>query len=132
MIDYLLNKGRSYIFTTAAPPAIACALAKSLDLIRTGDALRADLFANIARLRDGLAGLPWRLLPSATAIQPLIVGENDAAVALAAALWERGLWVPAIRPPTVPPRSARLRVSVSAAHTQADIDRLVAALKELA
>jgi 8-amino-7-oxononanoate synthase len=132
MIDYLVNKGRSYIFTTAAPPAIACALAKSLDLIRTGDALRADLFANIARLRDGLAGLPWRLLPSATAIQPLIVGENDAAVALAAALWERGLWVPAIRPPTVPPGSARLRVSVSAAHTETDIDRLVAALKELA
>jgi 8-amino-7-oxononanoate synthase len=132
MIDYLLNKGRSYIFTTAAPPAIACALAKSLDLIRTGDDLRRQLFANIARLRDGLAGLPWRLLPSATAIQPLIVGENDAAVALAEALWTRGLWVPAIRPPTVPKGMARLRVSVSAAHTEADIDRLVVALKELA
>ena len=131
-IEYLLNKGRSYIFTTAAPPAVACALLKSLDLIRTGDGLRRQLFANIARLRDGLAGLPWRLLPSATAIQPLIVGENDAAVALAAALWARGLWVPAIRPPTVPPGSARLRVSVSAAHTETDIDRLVAALKELA
>jgi 8-amino-7-oxononanoate synthase len=131
-IEYLLNKGRSYIFTTAAPPAIACALAKSLDLIRAGDKLRRQLFVNIARLRDGLAGLPWRLLPSATAIQPLIVGENDAAVALAEALWERGLWVPAIRPPTVPKGMARLRVSVSAAHTEADIDRLVAALKELA
>ena len=131
-IDYLLNKGRSYIFTTAAPPAIACALATSLDLIRTGDGLRRQLFANIARLRDGLAGLPWRLLPSATAIQPLIVGENDAAVALAAALWARGLWVPAIRPPTVPPGSARLRVSVSAAHTETDIDHLLSALKELA
>jgi 8-amino-7-oxononanoate synthase len=131
-IDYLLNKGRSYIFTTAAPPAIACALAKSLDLIRAGDDLRRQLFTNIARLRDGLAGLPWRLLPSATAIQPLIVGENDAAVALAEALWERKLWVPAIRPPTVPKGMARLRVSVSAAHTEADIDRLVAALKELA
>ena len=131
-IDYLLNNGRSYIFTTAAPPAIACALAKSLDLIRAGDSLRRQLFVNIARLRDGLAGLPWRLLPSATAIQPLVVGENDAAVALAEALWERGLWVPAIRPPTVPKGMARLRVSVSAAHTEADIDRLVAALKELA
>ena len=69
------------------------------DLIRAGDSLRRQLFVNIARLRDGLAGLPWRLLPSATAIQPLVVGENDAAVALAEALWERGLWVPAIRPP---------------------------------
>ena len=131
-IDYLLNKGRSYIFTTAAPPAVACALARSLDLIRAGDDLRRQLFTNIARLRDGLAGLPWRLLPSATAIQPLIVGENDAAVALAEALWERKLWVPAIRPPTVPKGMARLRVSVSAAHTEADIDCLVAALKELA
>jgi 8-amino-7-oxononanoate synthase len=131
-IEYLLQKGRSYIFTTAAPPAIACALAKSLELIRGGDALRAALFANIARLRDGLAGLPWSLQPSATAIQPLIVGENDAAVALAAALWERGLWVPAIRPPTVPKGTARLRISLSAAHTTADVDCLVAALKELA
>ena len=131
-IDYLLNKGRSYIFTTAAPPAVACALARSLDLIRAGDDLRRQLFTNIARLRDGLAGLPWRLLPSATAIQPLIVGENDAAVALAEALWERKLWVPAIRPPTVPKGMARLRVSVSAAHTEADIDCLVGALKELA
>jgi 8-amino-7-oxononanoate synthase len=131
-IEYLLQRARSYIFTTAAPPAVACALSKSLDLIRHGDALRAALVANIARLRDGLAGLPWRLLPSATAIQPLVVGANDAAVALAQALWQRGLWVPAIRPPTVPKGTARLRISVSAAHTAADIDRLVAALKELA
>ena len=131
-IDYLLNKGRSYIFTTAAPPAIACALSKSLDIIRDGDALRAALMANIARLRDGLAGHPLRLLPSATAIQPLIVGDNAAAVALSSALWERGLWVPAIRPPTVPKGTARLRISVSAAHTAADIDLLVSTLKELA
>ena len=131
-VEYLLQRARSYIFTTAAPPAVACALAKSLQLIRNGDALRANLFANIARLRDGLAALPWRLLPSATAIQPLVVGANDAAVALAGSLWERGLWVPAIRPPTVPKGTARLRISVSAAHTAADIDSLVAALKELA
>jgi 8-amino-7-oxononanoate synthase len=131
-IEYLLQRARSYIFTTAAPPAIACALSKSLQIIEHGDALRANLFANIARLRDGLAGLPWPLLPSATAIQPLIVGDNAATLALAKAIWERGLWVPAIRPPTVPKDTARLRISVSAAHTAADIDRLVAALKELA
>ncbi len=131
-IDYLLNKGRSYIFTTAAPPAVAGALACSLQLIAGGDALRQRLFENIARLRDGLAGLRWPLLPSPTAIQPLIVGDNAAAVALSQALWERGLWVPAIRPPTVPKGTARLRISVSAAHEAADIDRLVDALKELA
>ena len=131
-IEYLLQKGRAYIFTTAQPPAIACALSKSLQLIGDGDALRANLMARIAQLRDGLASLPLTLLPSLTAIQPLIVGENDAAVALSKGLWERDLWVPAIRPPTVPKGTARLRISVSAAHTDADIDQLIAALKELA
>jgi 8-amino-7-oxononanoate synthase len=131
-IEYLLQKGRTYIFTTAAPPALACALSKSLEIIEHGDALRANLFARIAQLRDGLGGLAWQLLPSATAIQPLIVGENAAALALATALWERGLWVPAIRPPTVPKGTARLRISVSAAHTADDIDHLIRALKELA
>ncbi len=131
-IEYLLNKSRSYIFTTAAPPAIACALQKSLEITRDGDALRRQLFANIARLRDGLHGLPWTQLASPTAIQPLIVGDNRAAVDLAKALWNRGLWVPAIRPPTVPKGTARLRISLSAAHTSADIDQLISALKELA
>jgi len=131
-IEYLLQKGRSYIFTTAQPPAVACALSKSLQLIRDGDALRASLMARIGQLRDGLAGLPLKLLPSPTAIQPLIVGANEAAVGLSKALWERGLWVPAIRPPTVPKGTARLRISVSAAHTATDIESLLAALKELA
>ena len=131
-IEYLLQKGRSYIFTTATPPAIACALSKSLQLIANGDALRANLMARIAQLRNGLADLPWQLLPSASAIQPLIVGANEASVALSKALWERGLWVPAIRPPTVPKDTARLRISVSAAHTAADIDQLISALKEQA
>ena len=131
-IEYLLQKGRSYIFTTAQPPAIACALSKSLQLIRDGDALRANLIARIGQLRDGLAVSSLKLLPSITAIQPLIVGENEATVALSKALWERGLWVPAIRPPTVPKDTARLRISVSAAHTASDIDQLITALKELA
>jgi 8-amino-7-oxononanoate synthase len=131
-IEYLLQKGRAYIFTTAAPPALAAALCQSLRHIAAGEPLRQRLFANIARLKDGAAVLPWPLLPSATAIQPLIVGDNTAAVALSAALWERGLWVPAIRPPTVPAGTARLRLSLSAAHTAEDIDRLLAALREVA
>ena len=131
-IEFLLQKGRSYIFTTAAPPAIACALNRSLQIIADGDALRANLYARIGQLRDGLASLPWRLMPSLTAIQPLVVGGNDAALALSNALWARGLWVPAIRPPTVPQGTARLRISVSAAHSAADIDLLIATLKELA
>ncbi|MDD2741677.1 MAG: 8-amino-7-oxononanoate synthase [Rhodocyclaceae bacterium] len=130
-IEYLLQKGRSYIFTTAQPPAIACALSKSLRLIRDGDALRANLMARIAQLRDAVAGLNLKLMPSASAIQPLIVGENEATVALAKALGERSLWVPAIRPPTVPKGMARLRISISAAHNAADIATLCASLKEL-
>ena len=128
-IEYLLQRARSYIFTTAAPAPIACALSQSLNIIEQGEALRANLFARIAQLRDGLAGLRWQLLPSPTAIQPLIVGDNEAALALARALWERGLWVPAIRPPTVPKGTARLRISVSAAHTAADISCLIDALR---
>lgn len=132
VIQYLLQKARSYIFTTAAPPAVAFALCKSVDLIATDPGRRQRLLANIGCLRDGLAGLPWPLLPSLTAIQPLVVGDNQAALDLAQALWDRGLWVPAIRPPTVPRGTARLRISVSAAHSTADIDRLIAALHELA
>lgn len=132
VIEYLLQKARSYIFTTAAPPAVACALLQSLELIRAGDALRQTLQAHIRRLQAGLADLPWRLLPSPTAVQPLIVGDNQAALDLSAALWQRGIWAPAIRPPTVPKGSARLRISLSAAHTAADIDCLIAALRDLA
>ena len=131
-IEYLLQKGRTYIFTTAAPPAIACALSRSVQIIEHGNALRANLFARIGQLRDGVGDLPWQLLPSATAIQPLIVGENAAVLALATALWERALWIPAIRPPTVPKGTARLRISVSAAHTADDIDHLIHVIKELA
>lgn len=132
VIDYLAHKARSYIFTTAAPPAMAVALLKSLELIAAGDARRAHLAALIRQLQAGLAGLPWTLLPSQTAIQPLIVGDNEAALALAHALWAQGLWVAAIRPPTVPAGTARLRISLSAAHSEADVARLVAALQALA
>ena len=90
------------------------------------------LFANIARFGAGMAGLPWRLAPSPTAIQPVIVGGNDAATTLADGLWQRGFYVPAIRPPTVPEGTARLRVSLSAAHTADDVDALLAAFAALA
>ena len=132
VIETLLQKGRSYIFTTAPPPAVSVALSKSLELICAGDPLRATLNTHIDRLSVGLSGLPWELAASPTAIQPLIVGENQAALDLSSALWQRGIWAPAIRPPTVPRGSARLRLSLSAAHTATDIDQLVAALRQLA
>jgi hypothetical protein len=102
VIATLAETARTYVFTTAAPPLRAEALRASLAVIR-GDAGRhAHLAALVERFRRGMEPLPWRLLPSATPIQPLVVGDNAAAVALSQALWQRGFWVPAIRPPTVP------------------------------
>ena len=132
VIDWLIQRARPYIFTTASSPIIAAALLTSLELIAAGDERRAHLQALIARLRDGLAELPWPLLPSLTAIQPLIVGENQAALDLAERLLAHGLWVPAIRPPTVPDGTARLRISLSAAHHQTQVDALLVALRDCA
>ena len=136
VIETLICRARSYIFTTASPPAMSCALLASLRLIEQGDALRQSLFARIQQLRLGLQALTaasaWRLPASLSAIQPLIIGPNEACLQLANALMEKGFWVPAIRPPTVPQGSARLRISLSAAHTPADIDGLLAALQALA
>ena len=136
LIEWLLQKTRSYIFATAAPPMLASALQASVRLIEREDARRAHLQALIARLRKGLgAGLQhsrWRLGESVTAIQPLMVGGNEDALAAMAGLRSCGLWVPAIRPPTVPVGTARLRIALSARHSFADIDRLVQALAELA
>jgi 8-amino-7-oxononanoate synthase len=101
-------------------------------LIADGDDRRRHLGQLIAQLRDGLAGTRWRLLPSPTAIQPVIIGDNHEALRIASALYERGLWVPAIRPPTVPTGTARLRVSLTASHTVEQLAQLVDALRELA
>ena len=136
LIEWLLQKTRSYIFATAAPPLLAHALRASLRLIEAQQWRRDHLNRLIARLRDGLGlmlrGTPWQLGDSSTAIQALVIGPNDQAMAVMEGLRERGLWVPAIRPPTVPAGTARLRIALSAAHSDADIDRLLQALAELA
>jgi 8-amino-7-oxononanoate synthase len=132
VIDTLVNHARSYVYTTATPPALASALLESLKQIATGDDLRGHLQRLIAQLRSGLREFPWSLMPSATAIQPLLVGSNQGALNLSEGLRERGIWVVAIRPPTVPPGTARLRITLSAAHGAADVTRLIEALHELA
>ena len=132
VIETLVQTARPYIYTTGAPPLLAHALRTSLALIRDDGARRAALHARIAQFRAGAKDLRWPLLPSITAIQPLVVGDSNSTLALAAALAAQGIWVPAIRPPTVPAGTARLRVSLSAAHTDADVDALLAALATLA
>ena len=132
VVEWLLQRARTYIFTTGSSPIMACALLASLDLIRQGDERRHHLRRLTACLRDGLAGTRWQLMPSPTAIQPVIIGDNHEALRVASALFERGLWVPAIRPPTVPKGTARLRVSLSAAHSEMHLQQLVGALRDLA
>jgi 8-amino-7-oxononanoate synthase len=129
----MFQRARPYIYTTAAPPALAHALLASLDIIAgdEGRARRAHLDALVAQLDGALALTHWRRPPSPTAIQPIVIGANDEAMRVSARLHEQGLWVPAIRPPTVAPGTARLRVTLSAAHTREDVAQLAAALNQL-
>lgn len=133
VIEWLVQRARPYIYTTAAAPALAHALLASIDLIagEEGAARRAHLQALIAQLRGTLHLRRWQLFSSDTAIQPVIIGPNDEAMRAAAALYEQGFWVPAIRPPTVPPDTARLRITLSAAHTVQDVEQLVNAVNTL-
>jgi 8-amino-7-oxononanoate synthase len=131
VIETLIQEARTYIYTTALPPAVAEATRAALRLVREGADRRAHWRAAVARFRNGASQLGLALMPSDTAIQPVILGEAQAAVAASAALRERGLWVPAIRPPTVAAGSARLRISFCAAHTFEHVDRLLDALAAL-
>ncbi|MDR0934296.1 MAG: 8-amino-7-oxononanoate synthase [Burkholderiaceae bacterium] len=131
VMEWLLQRARTYTFTTATSPVIAATLVKSLELIREGNHLRERLFSLIERLRAGLSHTRLEMPPSSTAIQPVILGSNETALLASKALADQGILVPAIRPPTVPKGSARLRISLSAGHNAEDIDRLIAALKAL-
>lgn len=133
VIAWLIQKARPYIYTTASPPLLAACLLESLRQIEAGGARRERLRGHVAQLREGLAGLKRGvLLPSDTPIQPLVIGSNDAAVRLSQALLQRGLLVAAIRTPTVPVNTARLRITLSAAHSADDVALLVEALHAVA
>ena len=132
VIETLIQSARSYIYTTASPALLSHALLTSLKLIEQEEWRREALMRNIAQLRQELQSLPWQLLVSETPIQPLLMGDNDQAVRLSDALRKCGILVAAIRPPTVPQGTARLRISLSAMHQPQDIERLAKALRELA
>jgi 8-amino-7-oxononanoate synthase len=131
LIETLVQRARPYIYSTATPPLLAHAVLASLEII-AGEMWRRELLAQlINRLKQGVAGLRWALMPSDTAIQPLVIGANDEALRVSAALAERGVLVPAIRPPTVPHGSARLRISLSAGHSHDDVARLTQSLRDI-
>ena len=133
VIELILQRARTYIYTTALPPVIAGAASAALRLAQRESWRREKLRALVSRLRAGAAALalPLPLLASDSPIQPLMVGEAARAQRLSEALFELGYWVTAIRPPTVPAGSARLRITLSAAHSEADIDELLAALERV-
>jgi 8-amino-7-oxononanoate synthase len=127
-IEWLLQRSRTYIYTTALPPGAAAAARAALRLAASEGWRRERLQALISRLRSGAAQLGLPLAASASPIQPLLVGDAARALRLAAALEARGYWVGAIRPPTVPPGTARLRITLSASHDEAAVDGLLGAL----
>ncbi|MEH6798125.1 MAG: 8-amino-7-oxononanoate synthase [Halopseudomonas sabulinigri] len=129
LIETLIQFARPYIYTTSQPPAVACATLKSLQLLRDEQWRRHHLQRLIERFRAGAAELGLRLMDSPTPIQPILIGSSARALALSAALRQRGLLVTAIRPPTVPKGTARLRVTLSAAHSESDVEQLLEAFK---
>jgi 8-amino-7-oxononanoate synthase len=133
VVEWLIQRARPYIFTTASPPAVAQAVSASVRIIASdeGDARRAHLAALIETTRAMLRRTRWMPVDSHTAVQPLVIGANDETLAIAAALDQHGLWVPAIRPPTVPAGTSRLRISLSAAHSEDDLAKLDHALNTL-
>jgi 8-amino-7-oxononanoate synthase len=131
IVDYLVNRARTYIYTTAQPPLLAHALMSSLEIIRGEHWRRAHLKQLSHALAQGVGVGARALITSPTAIQPYLLGSAERALAASHALATRGLLVPAIRPPTVPKGTARLRISLSAAHRLEDVARLAQALVEL-
>jgi 8-amino-7-oxononanoate synthase len=131
LIETLIQQARSYIYTTATPPAVAEATLASLKLVRREEWRREHLRALIKRFRTGAEQLGLQLMDSPTPIQPLLVGESSTAVAMSRALEARGILISAIRPPTVPDGSARLRITFSAAHKEEHVDLLLIALYQV-
>jgi len=130
LIEALVQFARPYIYTTSQPPALACATLKALELLRRERWRREHLAALIQQFRTGAEQIGLTLMDSHTAIQPILIGDAGRALALSRLLRERGLLVTAIRPPTVPAGSARLRVTLSAAHSEAQVQLLLNALAE--
>jgi len=132
LIEYLIQKARPYIYTTALPPAVAEASRASLKLLQTEHWRREKLQTLIKQFRHGASELGLELMASETPIQPLQIGDNNKAMTISNKLLEKGILISAIRPPTVPDGTARLRVTFSAEHSEADVDHLLTTLEQIA
>lgn len=129
LIETLIQRSRNYIYTTAIPAAIACATSRSLEIVKNEQWRRDHLKSLIRRFRNGASHLPFELMPSESPIQPLVVGDPASTLAVSRHLEAVGCLCTAIRPPTVPEGTSRLRITFTAAHTESDVDRLLEALR---
>ena len=129
LIQYLMNTSRSFIFTTAPPPSSAAAATAALRIIQREPERRARLWANRERLFTGLTQLGFNLSPSVSPIIPILIGSAETALSFAEHLFAEGIYAPAIRPPTVPDATSRIRVTVTAEHTAGHIDQALAAFQ---
>jgi 8-amino-7-oxononanoate synthase len=130
LIESLIQFARPYIYTTSQPPALACATLKSLELLRSEHWRREHLQVLIKQFRRGAEQIGLQLMDSATPIQPIMIGDAGRAMLFSQLLRQRGLLVTAIRPPTVPAGSARLRVTLTAAHSEAQVELLLQGLAD--
>jgi len=130
VVDWLRQRARTYVYSTALPPMAAAAASRALEILASAESPFAVLRERIAQFRAARACIDADAGGSQTAIQPFVVGSPERAMEVSARLESRGLWVPAIRPPTVPDGTSRLRVSLSAAHTREEVEELAAALGE--
>ncbi|MEZ6069047.1 MAG: 8-amino-7-oxononanoate synthase [Pirellulales bacterium] len=131
LVDWLTNRARTYVFSTSMPAPLAAAAARAVEIVRNEPERRRRALQSAAKVRDALTVQGWDVGPSESQIIPVIVGPSHAALALSARLREAGLWIPAIRPPSVPPHTARLRIGISSGHSDEMIDRFIDTMERL-
>jgi 8-amino-7-oxononanoate synthase len=132
LVDYLINKARPFIFSTALPPAVCAVSSKAIELVQKHPELRQKLRDNINFLRNGLRSIGFTISNDPTPIIPVIIGDADKTMRLSSMLFERGIFVSGIRPPSVPEGTSRLRMTVTAAHTQPMLEKVLEAMKQVA
>jgi 8-amino-7-oxononanoate synthase len=131
LINYLRNKARSFMYTTALPPAVCAASIAGIKLIQNDPSLRESLWRNVRFIKEKLKSLNFSIISSESPIIPILIGDSQKAVDMSNFLYKKGLLIPAIRPPTVPVNSSRLRMTVMSTHTKEDLERLLEVLSEV-
>ena len=131
LISYLRNKARSFMYTTALPPAVCAASIAGINLIQEDPSMRESLWYNVRFIKDKLRSLNINMISSESQIIPILIGDAQKAVEISTLLYEKGILIPAIRPPTVPANSSRLRMTVMSSHTQGDLESLFEVLSEV-